>query len=122
MTLFIVDDTSILRQRLGALIADISGIDLIGSAERAAEAAAAIAETRPDIVILDLRLAEGNGLFVLKSVKQLETPPTVIVFTDQNTTQHRKLCFENGADYFVGKTDEFERIETILRQMMPEVD
>jgi two-component system, NarL family, response regulator DevR len=121
MTLFIVDDTTILRQRLSALIADITGISLIGSAERASEATDAITATRPDIVILDLRLAEGSGLEVLKNVKRLETPPTVIVFTDQDTSQHRKMCLEHGADYFLGKTDEIEQMEIILRQIQPGV-
>jgi DNA-binding NarL/FixJ family response regulator len=119
MTLFIVDDSELLRQRIRSLVADIEGMVVVGSAVGVTEALVVIEQQRPDAVILDLRLADGSGIDVLDDLKTMDPPPLIIVFTNYSTPQYRRICLERGADYFLGKSEEFEKIETILRQLIP---
>ena len=52
------------RLGLAAALAEMDGIELVGEAERVGDVSALVEETRPDIVLLDVRLPDGSGLEV----------------------------------------------------------
>jgi two-component system LytT family response regulator len=64
----IVEDEPIARQTLRELIAETSGIELVGEVADGASAVRAIDELKPDLIFLDVELPEMNGLQVLESV------------------------------------------------------
>ena len=78
---------------------------------------AAIRQTRPDVVILDIRMPGGNGIEVLREVKKLDPAPTVIVFTNYAQAQYRKKGEEAGADFFLDKSTEFDKLPQALEQV-----
>ena len=67
MTVFLVEDAPLLRERLIALIASV-GASTVGHAEGAREAIDGILAAQPDVVVLDLHLKEGSGFDVLRAV------------------------------------------------------
>jgi DNA-binding NarL/FixJ family response regulator len=117
MKVFIADDSALLRERLVALICDLEGMEVVGQAGDAAEALEAIRRLKPDVAVLDIRMPGGNGIQVLEAVKRQPAPPLVIMLTGFAYPQYRRKCLAAGADYFLDKTTEFERVAEVLRQL-----
>jgi len=81
ISLFIVDDESLARERLKRLLFQEPGYELVGEAENGELALPGIARTKPDIVILDIRMPGKDGLDVADDLSQLATPPAIIFCT-----------------------------------------
>jgi len=118
MRLFIADDSEILRSRLVEMLSEFEEIEIVGQAEYAQEAIESIREIIPDVVILDLRLPDGNGINVLKKIKEGNSSIKVIIFTNYPYFQYKKRCLEAGAEFFFYKATEFEKLIEVLRQLV----
>lgn len=116
MRLFIADDSEVLRERLVDILTEIKGVEIIGQEDNANRALDAIERLKPDIVILDIRMPGGNGIFILESIKRCKQPPKVIMFTNFPYLQYRKKCLDAGADYFFYKSTEFEKLIDVVKE------
>jgi len=103
VNLFIVEDSAAMRGRLAAALTEVPGVRLLGWADGAEQAVQEIERLRPDFVVLDLRLAEGSGLFVIEAIKRRKLPPLIAVLTNHPHAQYRARCEELGADFFFDK-------------------
>ena len=115
---FVVEDSALVRERLIEMIREVDGVDVVGEADSYGSAVAGIMSTHPDVAILDVSLAEGNGIEVLAHVKPRLPGLRGIVLTNYNSPQHLKASADAGAEYFLDKSVDFERITEILQQMM----
>lgn len=73
-------------------------------------------QVRPDLIVLDVYLPELSGFEVCKILKsnlQSRTIP-VIMFSNENKLKNMVNAYEMGADYYVVKGDEGERVLTLL--------
>lgn len=123
MNIFIVEDSAALRERLIAMLQDIEQIRITGYAEDAYQAIESFLKqtesaARPDVVILDMQLVEGNGLGVLKFIKKNFVQTKVIMLTNYSQEQYRKKCAEEGADYFFDKSTEFMKVHEVLENLV----
>lgn len=115
MTVLIVDDAQALRERLAALIAEIEGYEVVGQAVDFSEAKGFLENMMPDVVVLDIRLPDGSGIDLLKMIRKSRDPqPEVIVFTNYPYPQYRDRCLDLGANCFLNKSDDFDKLEDIL--------
>lgn len=96
------------------MINGIPGIKLIGNVDNEADAVRNIGAAQPDLVILDLTLAIGNGMEVLRQVKLQGFSGMVIVLTNYAYPQYRNKCMGLGADYFLDKSQEIEKLNELL--------
>lgn len=111
---FIVEDSESVRRRLARVLGDIEGVRVVGEAETPGEALAGILRTRPDSVLLDLHLAGGSGLDVLRRAHP-QTPGTVfIVLTNHATAQYRRACMDAGAAYFFDKSHDIAKVRDVI--------
>ena len=117
MRVFIVEDSPLVQERLRAMVSDLEHADLIGDARDFTEALDLITELNPDMVILDLRLPGGNGLEILKNIKQRPDAPLVTVLTNHADPIYREHCLKAGADFFFDKSTEFERAIEVIRSL-----
>ncbi len=117
MRILLVDDSPVVRERLAALLAEVEGVEVVGQAQDAPEAIAAIRALQPDVVTLDIRMPGGNGIDALAEVKKLRPTPVVIMLTNYPYPQYRKKCLDAGADYFLDKSTEFEQVAQILERL-----
>lgn len=109
-----MEDSIAIRKRLRIMLLDSKFINLVGEAGDAKQAITQIAHTKPDVLIVDLHLAEGTGLQVLKAVKQLLPTVRSIVLTNFANEQYRKASINAGAECFLDKSTEFEQVPLIL--------
>lgn len=120
MKVFIVDDSAIVVERLRNFLAEIEGVEFVGQAQNAGNAIKAIMKLKPDVVILDIRLAGGNGMNVLEKIKKEQPLPVIIMLTNYPYPQYRSKCKELGADYFFDKVTEIEKIAEVFEQLTKE--
>jgi DNA-binding NarL/FixJ family response regulator len=117
MKVFIADDSRVVVERLADLLREVRGVQLVGRANDAREAILAIGKTNPDAVILDLQMPGGSGLEVLRSIRRSHPSVWVLICTNYPYPQYRQECVAAGADYFLDKSAEFEKIPEILRDL-----
>ena len=112
--ILIVDDSDAVRQRLVTILENTEGVEVVGEAKDSAEALGLCAYLRPDVVTLDLVLPDESGVEVLQKIKRMDDPPEVIVLTNYPYPAFKRRCLALGAEYFLNKATEFERIGAIL--------
>lgn len=117
MKVLIVDDSAIVQERLMSMFDDQKEIQIVGQAQNGIEALKFIKQHKPNAVILDIRMPGGNGIEVLQHIKQIDPSIKVIMFTNYPYSQYRKKCLESGADYFLDKSAEFNKIPEIINQL-----
>ena len=115
MRVFIAENSSIIRERLAVLLSDLQGIEIIGYAEDVSEAVESIRLMKPDVVILDIQMPGGSGFSVLRDIRASELPAVVIIFTNDPFPQYRQRFIDAGADFFLDKSAEFEKLLDIFR-------
>jgi two-component system response regulator TctD len=85
-----------------------------------ADARAAVAAARPVAMILDLGLPDGNGLTLLREMRDRQDPLPVIILTARGSVSDRVTGLRSGADDYLVKPFAFEelvaRIEAVLRR------
>lgn len=116
--LFIVDDSKMLRDRLVDALSEIEGVEIVGQAQNAAEALDGIRKLKPRVVLLDIQMPGGSGFEVLKTIKQERLPPVVLMLTNHTYPIYRERCMALGADYFLDKTRDFDRLGEIFKGLV----
>jgi DNA-binding NarL/FixJ family response regulator len=110
----VADNSALVRERLVALVSEVETIDLVGQAGDAGETLGCVDRFSPDVVILDSRTIDRNGLQVLKEIKAGKAAPVVIVLSTDPYPQYREMCRQLGADFFLDKDTEFDRVNKVL--------
>jgi DNA-binding NarL/FixJ family response regulator len=114
----IVEDSERILTHLAEELASIENLRIAGTAATESQALELLAQRHWDLAIVDLQLKEGNGLRVLKAVReQLADGGTIAVFTNYAFPQYRKRCLELGADYFFDKSRELPRLVSLATDM-----
>lgn len=114
-SLFHVEDSLELRRRIEGEFTQLTGIEVIGFSDRADDAIRQIRRLEPDLVVLDLQLAEGSGIDVLRDLSSGAAPPTFIVLTNHSDSGFRKLSLRAGAHHFFDKSTQLEEFIDFLK-------
>ena len=75
------DDHEVVREGLRGLIARQQGMSVVGEAGTVAEVVEAAARTKPDVVIMDVRLPDGNGVEACRAIREVRPETKVIMLT-----------------------------------------
>ena len=114
LSVLIVDDSSVVRRRLSALVAEDGRLRVVAEASGALEGLYGFKTHQPDAVVLDLQMPGLNGVELLRRIKLTAPRCVVIVLTNYPPAAVREECERSGADYFLHKATEFERVVVIL--------
>ena len=117
MKVYVVEDSPFIQERLVAMLRDIPGVDVVGVADSSTEALTGIVHHQPDVAVVDLRLRTGNGIEVMKGIRQRSAGTTVMVLTNYANCIVRRRCEEVGAHYFFDKTTEFEQLGSEIERL-----
>jgi DNA-binding NarL/FixJ family response regulator len=118
MKVFIADDSPLFVERLSELLTDVPGVELAGQAGDVAESVRCIQQMKPDAVILDLQMPGGSGLDVLRAIRPDHPDLYVLICTNYPYPRYRQECLSAGANYFLDKSAEFEKIPAILHRFL----
>jgi CheY-like chemotaxis protein len=118
MKILLVDDSQVVREQVMLMLKGVKGVTDITQAETPDEAWAALQKMPVDVLILDMILKNGNGLVVLQKIRESgKKPPLIIMMTNYSYDQVRAQCLDAGADYFLDKSVDFERIPALLGEL-----
>lgn len=114
MKLVIVDDEHLARERLCQMVAHFPGWEVVGQAENGRKALEVIEATEPDVVLLDIRMGEMDGLKVARALTEHDTPPAVIFTTA--FAEHALTAFESQAVAYLLKPIREEKLREALQR------
>ncbi|WP_108667886.1 response regulator [Euzebya rosea] len=100
----IVDDHSLVREGLQSLLSQFSDIRVAGEAGTIAEAVEVINEVEPDLVLLDLRLGEEEGVEVARQLRANGSDVTILMLSVHDTSRHLREALAAGADGYLLKS------------------
>lgn len=126
MTVLVMEDAALVRRLIIDLLGESKGIDAILEAEDAVSALKLVAEHRPQIAVLDIKVPGGqelkNGVDVLKAIKESYPATAVILFTNYASARYRAECMRIGADFFFDKSHEFDKLTAAVEELMRRSD
>src|SRR2546430_17600650 len=107
MHVLIVDDSAIVRFRLAEMVESVEDVAVVGQAQGATQALLALRDLRPDLVILDIQMPDGDGGAVLEAAKQLDPAPPVRLCADYLHDSPRLRRAAACAAFLLGKSKHF---------------
>jgi DNA-binding NarL/FixJ family response regulator len=111
----VVDDHHLFRAGVRAeLLADC---DVVGEAADPAAAVSTIAQTTPDVVLLDVHIPDGGGVAVLHALKELPSPPPVLALSVSDAAEDVVPMIRAGALGYVTKTISTPELLAAIRQV-----
>ena len=115
----VADDSAPFRRSLGAFLANVPGVRVVGEAADAEEAVTVVTETQPDVVLLDLVMPKGGGVSAAYRIKR-DTNARVILLSLLGQRELALATRAAGADGFVCKADIDTRLVAALELGRPD--
>lgn len=115
--ILVVEDLPRIQEFIREVVDTPGELSVSGFVTTAIEAIEQCMLSKPDALIVDLHLAAGSGLDVIKAVRremQQGQQPLIMVLTNHATPQLEQACRRAGADHFLDKSKDFARVRTIL--------
>ncbi|MFI5763733.1 response regulator [Streptomyces sp. NPDC051563] len=99
----IVDDQMMVREGFSVLLNAMDGIEVAGEAVNGREAIAQVAALKPDVVLMDIRMPEMNGLEATREIVAADTDAKVLVLTTFDLDEYVYQALRAGASGFLLK-------------------
>src|SRR5512134_7722 len=115
MRVLVADDSEAVRRRVAALVGDVPGALVVAEAADAPSAITGVTTHAPDVLVLDVMMPGGGGLAVMDALAGRGSRPTVIVFTNLVDDELRAAFLARGADHFLDKSADVDRLMELLR-------
>lgn len=114
----VVDDHAMVRQGLAALVNAEADLVVLGEAEGAEQALGVIAATEPALVVVDLSLKDGDGLELIRQIRERWPGVLTLVLSmyDENVFAERAL--RAGARGYVRKVDVAQTVLAAMRKVL----
>ena len=122
ITVAIVDDHPIVRNGLKAMLAATPDICLVGEGACGAEALRIVAESRPDVLVLDLNLPDFNGLEVARRLCASGASPAILILTVHCEDPLIFSALESGILGYVLKDEALETLVSAVRAVAQGLD
>jgi CheY-like chemotaxis protein len=106
-----------LTRRLIDLLSEPGRVEVAAQAATQSEAVMRLQEGLFDVLVVDIELAEGNGVAVIRHARQLyplDAQPLIVVLTNYASDFVRDHCFAAGADYFLDKMRDIALLKGVV--------
>ncbi|HSR47173.1 MAG TPA: response regulator transcription factor [Anaerolineales bacterium] len=113
--LLLVDDHAVVRTGLRMLLEPEADFQIVGEAGSGREALAAVAETHPDIVLMDIGLPDITGIEAASEIKRLHPETAIVALTIHEDEAYFFKMLAAGASGYVPKRAAPEELLTALR-------
>ena len=116
--ILLVDDERQVRQGWRMRLKLEPDMVVVGEASTADMALKLTAETQPDVILLDIRLPDKDGITIIRQLYGLAPACKVIIVTLYDSPYYRTRAKEAGAVAFIAKQEPPERLFTAIRDAM----
>jgi DNA-binding NarL/FixJ family response regulator len=112
--LLLVDDQSIIRRGLSAVLEVEPGLEIVGEADHGEAAIAQVQALKPDVVLMDVRMPVMDGVAATKILSQQANAPKILVLTTFDDTAAAQQALQAGAaGYLLKDTPIDELVQAI---------
>ncbi|MFD8773531.1 response regulator [Streptomyces sp. NPDC056728] len=115
ISLLIVDDHPVVRDGLRGMFESAGDFTVLGEASNGVEAVELTARLDPDVVLMDLRMPDGNGVDAIKELTRRGARSRVLVLTTYDTDSDTLPAIEAGATGYLLKDAPREELFTAVR-------
>jgi len=115
--ILLIEDSVVLTRRLIDLLSEPGRVEVAAQASTQSEAVSRLQQDAFDVLVVDIELAEGNGVAVIRAARQMYPPdaqPLIVVLTNYASDFVRDHCFAAGADYFLDKMRDISMLKGIV--------
>jgi len=100
----VVDDEPMVCAHLRTILGSAGTIEVVAEAHDGAAGVEAVVRTRPDVVLMDLRMPVMDGVTAIERIGELSSPPPVVVLTTFDADQYVLRALRAGAAGFLVKS------------------
>ena len=111
----VADDQPLLRTGFAMILAAEADIEMIGEAANGLEAIEAVATHRPDVVLMDIRMPDLDGIEATERIMGAEEPPAVLILTTFDNDEYVYAALRAGAAVFLLKDAPAEDLVASIR-------
>lgn len=116
--LLIADDHALVREGMRAMLASEQNLEVVGEAENGREALELCRELRPDLILMDVRMPEMDGLAATREIKG-EYPETgILILTTHESPEYLMDAIRAGASGYVLKDSTKQRLLDAVRRVI----
>jgi two-component system, NarL family, response regulator DevR len=113
----LIDDSPIIRLGLRSALEDYADIAIVGEAGTAADGVAAVAQHKPDVVLLDLHLPDKSGFHACRELLKLRPQTRVLILTSNSNERNVQEAMTAGAQGYLLKDNDGASLADALRKV-----
>ena len=118
----LVEDDTEFRQSVKKILSSRYPSMQLIEARDGKEAMSKVDLLSPDIIFMDIRLPDNNGLELTRMIKARHPDAIIVILSNYDLTEYREAAFRNGASYYISKDspmgDLFSLIERIMENQV----
>ena len=115
-TVLLIDDHELIRQGLAGAFGQADGFEVVGQAATVADGVAAAERVLPDVVVTDVRLPDGSGLDIVRTLRKRSRTVGLVVLTMYAGDEQLFAAMDAGASAFVGKESPTSTVISAAKQ------
>lgn len=116
ISVLLVDDHALVRRGFRRLLEDDPGIRVVGEAGDGHEALTAVAELKPDVVVMDFALPSMNGAVATRRIRDIAPATAVVILSMHEEANYVRTCLEAGArGYLLKNAMDLELVSAIKK-------
>ena len=116
--IFIVEDHTLLRAGLRALLSQDPDLEIVGEADNGRDAIRAIGTLAPHLVLMDLSMPGMNGIEAMMDIKRRNPDTRVLVLTIHKTDEYIHESLRAGADGYILKDATHDELRVAIRSVL----
>ena len=120
LKILLADDHSLMVEAVGLALEDDKGIEIVGSAEDGSQVLPLVERTKPDLVVLDLRMPGMDGLTCIRHLNERFPEVRTAVLSGHDSDEMIEAALRVGANAFISKTIDPADLPAALRRAVEE--
>ena len=114
----VVDDHPLFRERLAQIINHELDMEVSGEAPSAPEALEIIAQTAPDLALIDVTLQGASGLALIKNIRARGLTPSILVMSMHDESLYAERALRAGANGYITKQQPAGEVVSAIRRVL----
>ena len=114
----VVDDLPVVHESLAKCLNGQGDLVVCGEARTFAETIKALDEHKPDVIVLELLLRDGDGVELITQIRTIQKTVPIVVFTMLDESVHALRVLQAGGQGYVSKQESTERLTGAIRTVL----